>query len=157
MKSRSLRVTALAATILSAACPIAPSLWAQTSQDSPNNQASSSTITWQQFPGSINPTRTKMTREESGNRIVGNRSVETLGSDGHYQPYLDIEKETIKVDSTTVRTVERSYGRDADGRKQLVRVKEEESRTLPGGEVKTVRTTSDPDLNGGLRVVQKED
>jgi len=110
----------------------------------------------QHLPGSVNPTRTKLTHEENGNRVVEKRSVETMGSYGNYQPYLDVEKETIKVDATTVRTVERSYGRDADGRKQLVRVSEEESRTLPGGEVKTVRTTSDPDVNGGLRVWQKE-
>ena len=157
MKSHSLGVTALAATILSAACPIAPSLWAQNSQDSSNKQASSSTITeHHQLAGSVNPSRTKLTREETGNRIVERRSVETMGSFGQYQPYLDIEKETVKVNATTVHLVERSYGRDADGRKQLVQVKEEDSRTLPGGEVETVRTTSNPDLNGGLRMVQKE-
>jgi hypothetical protein len=156
MKSCSLAVTALVATILSVGYLFPPSLWAQESQGSLKPEASSSTITMRQFPVSVNPSRTKLTREENGNRVLEKTSVETMGSSGHYQAYLDIEKETVKADSSTVRTVERSYGRDPDGRKQLFQVTEEESRTLAGGEVKTVRTTSDPDLNGGLGTVQKE-
>jgi hypothetical protein len=75
---------------------------------------------------------------------------------GRYTPYLDLQKETVKVDANTVRTVERSFGRDSEGRKTLVQVTEEEKRSLPGGEVKVVRTTSNPDANGGLQVVQRE-
>jgi hypothetical protein len=75
---------------------------------------------------------------------------------GRYAPYLDLQKETLKVDANTVRTVERAFGRDSEGRKTLVQVTEEEKRTLPGGEVKVVRTTSNPDANGGLQVVQRE-
>lgn len=75
---------------------------------------------------------------------------------GRYAPYLDLQKETVKVDANTVRTIERAYGRDSDGRKTLVQVNEEEKRTLPGGVTKTVRTTSNPDANGSLQVVQRE-
>ena len=125
-------------------------------QEPYDTRAGSSTITEQQLPGSVNPTRTKLIHEKNGDRIVEHKSLEAMASDGHYQPYLDIEKETIKASATTVHVVERSYGRDSDGRKQLVQVREQESRTLPGGEVETVRTTSNPDLNGGLRVMQKE-
>jgi hypothetical protein len=75
---------------------------------------------------------------------------------GRYAPYLDLQKETVRVDANTVRTIERAYGRDSDGRKTLVQVNEEEKRTLPGGEVKVVRTTSNPDANGSLQVVQRE-
>jgi len=156
MKFRSLAVTALAATILSVACLVPPSLRAQSYQDFSNTQASSSNISEQQFPASVNPSRTKLTREENGNRIVEKKSVEAMGSPGQYQPYLDITKETVKVDSTTVRTVERVYSRDFDGRKKLVQVTEQESRTLAGSEVTTVRTTSIPDLNGHLSIVQRE-
>lgn len=155
MKSCLLGLTALAATILSAASHTAPFLRAQTTQDSFNAQTSSITVT-DQLPASFNPSRTKVTREQSGNRIVEKTAVETMGPDGHYKPYLDVEKETVKVKATTVHIVERSYARDPDGRKQLVQVKEEESRALPGDEVETVRTTSNPDLNGGLRIVKKE-
>jgi hypothetical protein len=131
IKSCPLGLIALAATILSAASPNGSSLWAQTTQDSFNTQTSSSTVT-DQLPPSFNPSRTKVTREESGNRVVEKTAVETMGPDGHYQPYLDVEKETVKVNATTVHIVERSYAQGPDGRKQLVQVKEEESRTLRG-------------------------
>ncbi len=71
-------------------------------------------------------------------------------------PIWMCRKETVKVDANTTRTVERTFGRDSDGRKTLVQVTEEEKRTLPGGEVKVVRTTSDPDANGALQTVQRE-
>jgi len=152
----SLAVSALAATALSVACLVPSWLWAQNALDSSNEQESSSTITARQFPSSVNPTRTEVIRKESGNRTVETKVVETLGSNGNYQPYLEIEKETVKVDSATIRTVESSYGWDLNGHKQLVQVKEEETRTLAGGEVQTVRTISYPGSNNGVQVAQKE-
>ena len=76
--------------------------------------------------------------------------------DGRYAPYLDVQKETIKADANTVRTIERTFGRDSDGRKTLVQVTEEEKHILPGGAVKVVRNTSNPDANGALQIVQRE-
>ena len=112
--------------------------------------------TREQLPSSLNPTRTSETHTESGGRTVDNQSIETMGMYGRYAPYLDLQKETVKVDANTVRTIERAFGRDSEGRKTLVQVTEEEKRSLPGGEVKVVRTTSNPDANGGLQVVQRE-
>ena len=152
----SLAVSVLAATVLSVACLVPSWLWAQNALDWSNDQESSGTITTRQFPSAVNPTRTEVTRKESGNRTVETKVVETPGSDGSYQPYLEIEKETVKVDSATIRTVESSYGWDLNGRKQLVQVKEEETRTLAGGEVQTVRTISYPGSNNGVQVAQKE-
>jgi len=43
------------------------------------------------------------------------------------------------------------------GRQTLVQVTEEEKRSLPGGEVKVVRTTSNPDGNGALQIAQREE
>jgi hypothetical protein len=131
---------------------------AQTSTDNPtggSNQSWSAT-TQQQLPSNLNPTRTSETHTEAGGRVVDNQSVESMGRDGRYEPYLDVQKETIKVDASTVRTVERTFGRDSEGRKTLVQVIEEEKRSLPGGEVKVARTTSDPDANGALQTVQRE-
>ena len=71
-------------------------------------------------------------------------------------PISTCKRKRSKVDANTVRTIERAYGRDSDGRKTLVQVNEEERRTFPGGVTKTVRTTSNPDANGGLQVVQRE-
>jgi len=152
----SLAVSFLAAATLSVACLLPSWLWAQYALDSSNEQESSSTTTARQFPGSVNSTRTKVARAESGNRIVETKVLETLGSQGNYQPYLEIEKETVKVDSTTIRTVESSYGWDLNTRKQVVQVREEETRTLAGGEVHTVRTISYPGSNNGVQVAQKE-
>lgn len=112
--------------------------------------------TQQQLPGGENPTRTSETHTEAGGRTVDNQSVERMGMDGRYEPYLDVQKETVKIDATTVRTIERTFGRNSDGEKTLVQVTEEEKRSLPGGEVRSVRTTSNPDANGGLQIVQRE-
>jgi hypothetical protein len=76
--------------------------------------------------------------------------------DGRYEPYRDVQRETVKVDATTVRTIERTFGRDSEGRKMLVQVTEEQKRSLPGGEVNVVHTTSNPDANSGLQIVQRE-
>jgi len=131
---------------------------AQGSSDSAaaNTNQSWTAKTQQQLPDNQNPTRTSETHTEAGGRSVDAQSMERMGMDGHYEPYLDVQRETVKVDATTVRTVERTFGRDSDGRKTLVQVSEEEKHTLPGGEVKTQRTTSSPDANGALQIVQRE-
>jgi hypothetical protein len=133
---------------------------AQTQNSSDTASADSNqswaTTTRQQLPSSLNPSRTSETHTEAGGRTVDNQSIETMGMYGRYAPYLDVQKETVKVDANTVRTIERAYGRDSDGRKTLVQLNEEEKRSLPGGAVKVVRTTSNPDANGGMQVVQRE-
>jgi len=112
--------------------------------------------TQQQLSGNLNPTRTSESHTRTGGRTVYNQSIEAMGPDGHYSPYLDVQKETVKVDANTVRTIERSFGRDSDGRKMLVQVTEEEKRSFPGGEVKVTRSTSNPDANRALQLVQRE-
>jgi hypothetical protein len=119
------------------------------------NQSWTST-TQEQLPSSQNPTRTSETHTEAGGRTVDNQSIENMGMDGRYAPYLDVQKESVKVDANTVRTIERTFGRDSEGRKTLVQVTEQETRKLSGGEVKVVRTTSDPDANGALQIVHRE-
>jgi hypothetical protein len=61
-----------------------------------------------------------------------------------------------RIDDTTVRTVERTYGRDPDGHKTLVREIQEESRSLAAGEQKVTRTVSSPDADGRLQVLQRQ-
>lgn len=123
---------------------------------SDDSKQSWTATTQQQLPSNLNPTRTSESHTQAGGRTVDNRSIQAMGTDGHYSPYLDVQKETVKVDANTVRTIERSFGRDSDGRKTLVQVTEEEKRSLPGGEVKVTRSTSDPDANGSLQLVQRE-
>ena len=104
---------------------------------------------------SINSTLTVESHTQSDNRTLDKQSVQRRGSDGHFEPYQDIEKETVQVDAATVRTITRTFGRDADGAKTLVEVIEEEEHSLPGGDSKVVRSTSNPDVNGNLQLVRR--
>ncbi len=106
--------------------------------------------------GDANPTRTQQSHVVENGRVVDKESMERLGPDGRYQPYLDTEKESVKVDANTTKTINRTFARDSDGRRTLMQVTEEESHSLPGGGQKSTLTTSNPDANGQLQVVQRE-
>lgn len=142
-------------------------LWAQSGDDSQNKSWTS--VTTSGDNGEANPVRSRVTHNESGNRTSETKSLQRMNSDGHYEPYLDVEKETVKVNATTTRTIERSYATDPQGQRKLMQVTEEENLIIsaggvsPGGgsgasgrEVRTVRSTSNPDANGGLQLVHKE-
>src|SRR6202166_5431299 len=108
-------------------------------------------------PGeAVNPPRRNETHTEAAGRVVDRTSVETLGPDGRYVPYSDTEKESHRINDTTVRNIERTFGRDSDGHRTLIQERQEESRSLPGGEQKVTRTVSNPDANGRLQVVRGE-
>jgi hypothetical protein len=136
-------------------CLLGSFLRAQNLDDS-GEAKSWTSATEPQFTGSANSIRTTENHSQSGNRTVETQSLERMGADGHYEPYLIVERETVKVDSTTVKTVERSYASDPNGGRQLIEVTEGQSQTVGQGAVRTVRTTSNPDANGRLQVVQKE-
>ena len=125
-----------------------------TAQDT--NQSWSTTNQQESPSGAINPTRSRESHSEANGRVVDKTSLESMGPDGRYVPYSDSEKESRRINATTVRNTERIYGRDADGRRILIQEKQEESRTLPGGEQKVTRTISNPASKGGLQVVQRE-
>lgn len=104
----------------------------------------------------INPTRTTETHSKSSGRSVDRTSVQTLGPDGRYVPYSQTERESVRVDGTSVRNVERTYGTGPDGQRVLIQETREETRELAGGEKKVVRTVSNPDANGALQVIRRE-
>jgi hypothetical protein len=104
----------------------------------------------------MNPTRTTESHQKSANGTVDHQTVERLGPDGHYEPYYDIESESVQVNGTTTRTIERTFARDGSGQKILTRVTEEEKQSLPAGGEKVVRTMSNADLDGRLQVAQRE-
>jgi hypothetical protein len=136
-------------------------LMAQTSDSQSKNSQSDDTdkfwtSTTESQSDNVNPTRTTESHNQSGNRTLDKQSVQRRGSDGHFEPYQDIEKETVQVDADTVRTTTRTFGRGPDGAKTLVQVTEEEKHTLPGGDSSLVRATSNPDANGKLQVVQRQ-
>ncbi|MCU1299833.1 MAG: hypothetical protein JWQ87_117 [Candidatus Sulfotelmatobacter sp.] len=125
-------------------------------QDSSGNQSWTASSQQESPGGAVNPTRKKETHTEADGRVVDRTSVETLGPDGRYVPYSDTEKESRRINDTTVRNIERTFGRDCDGHRTLIQERQEESRTLPGGEQKVIRTVSNPDGNGRLQVVQRD-
>ncbi len=131
-------------------------LWAQTS-DSPTGDATNSwTATTESQSANVNPTRTIESHTQSGNRTLDKQSLQRRGSDGQFEPYQDVEKETVQLDATSVRTITRTFGRDANGAKTLVQVTEEEKHTLPGGDSNVTRTISNPDGNGKFQLIQRE-
>ncbi len=133
-----------------------PALWAQTSDSQTDDADKSWTATTESQSDNVNPTRTTESHTRTGNRTLDSQSVQRRGPDGHFEPYQDIEKETVKVDATTVRTITRAFARDADGAKILVQTAEEEKRTSPGGNSSVVRSISNPDSNGRLQLVQRQ-
>jgi hypothetical protein len=149
-----IKLASLAAAIL-LFCTLIPSLGAQTS-DTPTAEPQSWTKTTESHPANLNPTRTTESHQGSSKESVDKQTVERLGADGHYEPYYDIEKESVQVNGTTVRTIERTFARDASGQRILTQVTEEDKQSLPAGGEKVVRTTSNADLNGHLQVAQRE-
>lgn len=103
-----------------------------------------------------NATRTNDSHTRSGNQTLDTHSVERIGPNGGYEPYLDTETESVKVNATTTRTIQRTFTRGPDGERVLSQVTEEEQQSLPGGESKVVRTTSNPDINGSMQLVRRE-
>src|ERR1035438_3787982 len=130
-------------------------LWAQTSDSQSDETNKSWTATSESRSSNTDPIHTIESHTQSGNRTLDKQSLQRRGADGHFEPYQDIEKETVQVDPATVRTITRMFGRDADGAKTLVEAIEEEKHTLAGGDSNVVRATSDPDANGNLQLVQR--
>jgi len=93
---------------------------------------------------------------QNGNRTIDKRLVKIRATDGYFEPYQDVERETLQLDATTVRTVTRTFSSDVNGKKALVQITEEEKHILPGDGSNTVRLTYNPDVNGKLQPVQRE-
>jgi hypothetical protein len=125
-------------------------------QSTSGNQSWTASSQQEDPDGGKNPTRTSETHTVVDGRVIDKTLVETLGPDGRYVPYSETEKESVRVNDSTVRNVERSFGRGPDGERTLIQEKQEESQSLPGGEEKVVRTISNPDGNGALQVVERD-
>jgi hypothetical protein len=147
-------------TALSLVCLGQSRLCAQAASDSgqkaDTNQSWTATSEQRSVSGDSNPIKIVVSHTERDGRTVEKRKVERLGADNRYEPYADTEKEEVRIDANTVRTVQRTFARGPDGQKTLVQVMEEERRTLPDGQQRLVRSTSSPDVNGRLQTVQRE-
>jgi len=133
-----------------------PGIWAQTTDSSAADSPKSWTATTNSKADYGNPTRTLESHTQNGDHTVDVRSVQTRGPDGTFTPYQDIETETVRTNATTTQTITRTFVRDGNGAKALFQTTEEARQDLPGGDSKIIRTTSNPDANGKLQVVQRE-
>lgn len=141
--------------LLCAALAFAPSGWSQNSDSSSSNQNQSWTSRSENHDSNLgSSTRTSDRHTKIGNRTIDKQTVEILRS-GSYEPYQDIERETTQIDASNTRTTVRTYGRDSNGNRVLTQVTDEDKHDSPGGS-KVVRTTSNPDANGRLSVVQRQ-
>ena len=129
---------------------------AQVNYAHPSKPKEPSTATTQTSIANTDPSRTIESHATSGDRSVDERRVEVLGPNGGYLPDHETETETIHVNATTTRTVQRTYRWDANGERTLVQVTEEEARNSGSGEAHVVRTTSSADLNGNVQVTERE-
>ncbi len=105
--------------------------------------------------GGTNPARWSVETSESGNRKTEVQVLETLGVDGHYQPTVEVEQETIQMDAQTARVVRRLFARDPDGRRKLIELTEEEQQRLGTDQQRVVSTTSKPTLDGRMQVTRR--
>lgn len=146
--------------VIAAYC-LCPSAFAQTSDSRTAEQPTKSwTATTDLKSDDLLPQRIPVriieSHSQNGNRTLDKRSVEIRGTDGHFEPYQDIEKETVTIDPSIVKTTMRTFARDVNGKEALVQVTEEEKQILPGDDSNIVRVTYNPDVNGRLQAVQRE-
>ncbi len=85
-------------------------------------------------------------------QVLGTSRLGKLNLTYEMEREADVERETVQVDSQTVKTVERVYRRDANGRRKLQELTEVERRTFPDGRVEAVQTKSKVDVNGRMQV-----
>jgi len=149
------RIPLLANSLLSAALCLATAVCAH-AQGGSQTGDESWTSTRENSALNINPSRTTESHSKSGNRTVDKQKLEVLGPNGRYRPSSETETETVQVDGSTTRTVVRSYQWNENGQRILTQVTEENSRTSASGDTRVERKTSNADVNGNFRVVQRE-
>ena len=147
--------------VVSGAYYFCPKVFAQTSaSQSAEDRANSWTATTDLKSDDLGPQRIPVriieSHSQSGNRRLDKRSVEIRSTDGHFEPYQDIETETQTVDAVTVRTTTRTFTRNVNGERAFVQVTEEEKHILQGDNSNTVRVTYNPDVNGHLQLVERD-
>jgi hypothetical protein len=120
------------------------------------NTKESWTATTQISTPNTYPSRITESHIKSADRMLDRQSIEVLGPEDRYQPYLETQTETVQESPTTSISTVRTYRTDANGQKNLVRVTDENTQSSTSGEVNVVRTISDRDLNGNLQIVQYE-
>jgi hypothetical protein len=89
-------------------------------------------------------------------QVLGTSQLGKLDLTDEVARGTDVERETVQVDSQTIKTVERMYRRDANGRRKLENLTEVELRTFPDGRAEAVQTQSTVDLNGRMQAWRQQ-
>jgi len=132
-------------------------LFAQTLDHGPDGDSDHSwTITTDVNSTSLTPARIIERHNKDGNHTVDVRSLQIRQSDGHFEPYEDVEKETLQVDDSTVRTTTRTFFQDVNRRKILTELTDEQQHTSQYGASSIVRLTYSADVNGALQPMRRE-
>ena len=124
-------------------------------QDLPSNPDQSWTTTSETVTSNASAFRTTERHTQSGNRTVDEKVVEVPGPDRSYQLFVHFQVETVQESAALTRSITRTYNRDADGRERLSQITEAETHKSESGS-RTVQTTSKPDWDGRVNVVERE-
>jgi hypothetical protein len=130
-------------------------LGAQLSPKPSQVEFSQVTTKLQDLTGATNPTRVIESRTQSAGGLLETRITEARSINGGYAPISMSERETVQLDASTVRVVQRVFAINPDGKRTLSQVTEEKRTKTPDGE-NVERTTSNSDVNGHLQVVQRD-
>ncbi|MFQ5889638.1 MAG: hypothetical protein ACE5JR_06255 [Gemmatimonadota bacterium] len=104
----------------------------------------------------ISPSRRLESRRETEDRALERRVVEQPSINGGYGVVLEVEEETVRIDSRTSRRTRREFAPDSDGGRRLIQTIEEERVETPDGRRRIVRHFSQPDVNGRPRATRRE-
>jgi hypothetical protein len=113
------------------------------------------TATSQTVTSNSNPLRATESHTQSGNRTVDKKTVEIIGPNGKYQPYFEVETETIQESPTVRRSITRQYDPDSDGHEQLTQITEAETQTSDAV-TRTVQTTSNTGYDRQFHMAERE-
>lgn len=133
---------------------MALAVFAQAHDAAPNSNQSATTSSQSDGSNGNNPSRTTESHTKSGNRTIDKKTIEVLGPDGQYQPYLVVETEQIQEGPTVTRSITRTYNPGADGHVSLTQITEAETRKS-GDSARTVQTTSSAGYDGSLHVTER--
>ena len=96
------------------------------------------------------------TRTTSPGREVTTQTIEVQGNDGRFRTDRIATTETVGIGTKSVQSTETVYGTTAEGRRILVQTTQANQEQLPDGTTRTVEDIRDADLNGGLRLSQRQ-
>jgi hypothetical protein len=96
------------------------------------------------------------TRTTSPGREVSTQTIEVQGNDGRFRTAREATTETVGIGTKSVQSTETVYGTTADGRRILVSTTQANQEQLPDGTTRTVEDIRDADLNGGVRLSQRQ-